>query len=94
MATRDNPPFIDEIGACALAWYDGAVNYTDTVNGSALFPATADGDHATIPLSGPGAVWDRRKQSMTSTARLYGKKSQTEQLAHRLISTELTLFVF
>ncbi|MCY2427891.1 hypothetical protein OW946_21755 [Klebsiella pneumoniae] len=52
MATRDNPPFIDEIGACALAWYDGAVNYTDTVNGSALFPATADGDHATIPLSG------------------------------------------
>ncbi|QZG76849.1 hypothetical protein [Klebsiella michiganensis] len=52
MATRDNPPFIDEIGACALAWYDGAVNYTDTVSGSALFPSTADGNHATIPLSG------------------------------------------
>ena len=52
MATRDNPPFIDEIGAFALACYDGAVNYTYTVNGSALFPATADGDHATIPLSG------------------------------------------
>lgn len=52
MATRDNPPFIDEIGACALAWYDGAVNYTDTVNGGALFPSTADGNHATIALSG------------------------------------------
>ncbi|HED2641053.1 TPA: hypothetical protein R4Z28_000470 [Klebsiella michiganensis] len=52
IATRDNPPFIDEIGACALAWHDGAVNYTDTVSGSALFPSTADGNHATIPLSG------------------------------------------
>ncbi|MGJ3290235.1 hypothetical protein [Klebsiella michiganensis] len=52
MATRDNPPFIDEIGACALAWHDGAVNYTDTVSGSTLFPSTADGNHATIPLSG------------------------------------------
>lgn len=52
MATRDNPPFINEVGACALAWYDGAVNYNDTVSGGALFPSTADGNHATIALSG------------------------------------------
>ncbi|WP_404680406.1 hypothetical protein [Raoultella terrigena] len=52
MATKDNPPFINEVGACALAWYDGAVNYNDTVNGGALFPSTADGNHATIALSG------------------------------------------
>lgn len=52
MATKDNPPFINEVGACALAWYDGAVNYNDTVSGGALFPSTADGNHATIALSG------------------------------------------
>lgn len=52
MATKDNPPFINEIGACALAWYDGAVNYNNTVSGTLLFPSTADGNHATIPLAG------------------------------------------
>lgn len=52
MATKDNPPFINEIGAYAFAWYDGAMGYTGTVDGSALFPSTGDGDHATTPLSG------------------------------------------
>ncbi|MCF6709477.1 hypothetical protein [Raoultella ornithinolytica] len=52
MATKDNPPFINEIGACALAWYDGAVNYNATVSGTLLFPSTADGNHATVPLTG------------------------------------------
>lgn len=52
MATKDNPPFINEIGACAFAWYDGAVNYNSTVSGTLLFPSTADGNHATIPLAG------------------------------------------
>ena len=52
MATKDNPPFINEIGAYAFAWYDGAMGYTGTVDGSALFPSTGDGNHATTPLSG------------------------------------------
>ena len=52
MATKDNPPFINEVGAYTLAWYDGSVEYNSTVNGSALYPATADGNHSSSALNG------------------------------------------
>lgn len=62
MATKDNPPFINEIGALAFAWYDGAIGYSGTVNGSSLFPSTGDGNHATVPLSG---TWQCMGQTET-----------------------------
>ncbi|EPJ5863793.1 hypothetical protein JRA82_004652 [Raoultella ornithinolytica] len=52
MATKNNPPFINEVGAYAFAWYDGAVEYNATVSGSALYPATGDGNHSSSALSG------------------------------------------
>ncbi|MDQ4328783.1 hypothetical protein [Klebsiella michiganensis] len=49
---KQPPNYIDEIGAYAFAWYDGAVEYNATVSGAALFPSTGDGNHSSAALSG------------------------------------------
>lgn len=49
---KQPPNYIDEIGAYAFAWYDGAVEYNSTVSGTALFPSTGDGSHSSAALSG------------------------------------------
>lgn len=53
-SNKQPPALINEVGAYAFAWYDGAVEYNATVNGSALYPATGDGNHSSAALSG---VW-------------------------------------
>ncbi|HHG8829439.1 TPA: hypothetical protein ACPYV4_000894 [Klebsiella pneumoniae] len=51
-SNKQPPEYINEVGAYAWAWYDGAANYNDTVSGTLLFPATGDGNHASTALNG------------------------------------------
>lgn len=51
-SNKQPPALINEVGAYAFAWYDGAAEYNATVSGSALYPATGDGNHSSTALSG------------------------------------------